>query len=56
MDGDILDIIEEQEKAYDYINQTIVNNKKISHAYLIEKNGYDNYLYFIKTMIILILI
>ena len=37
------DIKQQQEKFFEYINHSIILNKKISHAYLIETNGYKNY-------------
>ena len=50
-----MDIYNEQEKACAFIEKTIKENKKISHAYFIETNGYKNYLDFVKYMIKLIL-
>ena len=50
-----MDIYNEQEKACTFIEKTIKENKKISHAYFIETNGYKNYLDFVKYMIKLIL-
>lgn len=40
-----------QEKAYIFLDKIINKNKKISHAYLIETNGYKDYKSFIKYMI-----
>ena len=37
------DIIEKQKYFFDYINNSIVANKKLSHAYLIETNGFVDY-------------
>lgn len=45
-----MNIVDEQKKAYDFVDK-IINNKKISHAYFIETNNYDNYLYFVKYFI-----
>ncbi len=50
-----MDIYNEQEKACAFIEKTIKENQKISHAYFIETNGYKNYLDFVKYMIKLIL-
>ena len=46
-----MNIFEEQEKACNFIKKTINENKKISHAYLIETNDYYNYNSFIKYLI-----
>lgn len=37
------DIKKQQERFFEYINHSIILNKKISHAYLIETNGYKDY-------------
>ena len=37
------DIKQQQEKFFEYINHSINLNKKVSHAYLIETNGYKDY-------------
>ncbi len=50
-----MNIFSTQEKVCNFLEKTIKENKKISHAYLIETNGYNNYLDFIKYMIKLIL-
>ena len=36
-----MNFIEEQKKAYDFCEESIVKNKKLSHAYLIETNNYS---------------
>lgn len=46
-----MDCIKDQEKAYTFLDKIINKNKKISHAYLIETNGYNDYKVFIKYMI-----
>ena len=38
-----MNIFDEQKKACSFIEKTIKENKKISHAYLIETNDYYNY-------------
>ncbi len=45
----------EQKKLIDFVNKTILQNKKISHAYLIETNGYSDYMSFIKYFLKIIL-
>lgn len=46
-----MNIFDEQKKACSFIEKTIKENKKISHAYLIETNDYYNYNNFIKYLI-----
>lgn len=46
-----MEIVEKQEKAYKFVENSIIINKKISHAYLIETNGYENYNDFVKYLI-----
>jgi len=46
-----LNCIKDQEKAYSFLDKIINKNKKISHAYLIETNGYNDYKIFIKHMV-----
>ncbi len=46
-----MNCIKDQEKAYSFLDKIINKNKKISHAYLIETNGYNDYKIFIKHMV-----
>jgi len=46
-----LNCIKDQEIAYSFLDKIINKNKKISHAYLIETNGYNDYKIFIKHMV-----
>lgn len=46
-----MDTAIENQKAWIFLNNSIDKYKKISHAYLIETNGYDKCEYFIKEMI-----
>lgn len=48
-------IEEEQEKACCFIEKTIKDHHKLSHAYLIETNGYSSYMLFVKKMMKMIL-
>lgn len=48
-------IEKQQETAYQFIEKTININHKLSHAYLIETNGYADYMHFVKDMIKMIL-
>lgn len=51
------DIFEKQSHFFEYVNNSINMNKKVSHAYLIETNGYPDYkklvLEFIKIILLL---
>lgn len=47
--------MDNQTRAWDYVQKTIVENNKISHAYLIETNNSNDSLDFVKEMIKLIL-
>ena len=40
-----MNCIKDQEKAYSFLDKIINKNKKISHAYLIETNGYNDLKY-----------
>lgn len=44
-----------QFKFYDYIEKSIINNKKISHAYLIEVSNLSNYMEYIKDFVKILL-
>ncbi|MCI8346367.1 MAG: hypothetical protein HFJ12_00270 [Bacilli bacterium] len=44
-----------QKKFYDYIEKSIINNKKISHAYLIEIANLSNYMEFVNEFIKILL-
>ena len=46
---------EEQRDIFKYIDKTIIINKKISHAYLIETNNYDQHTTFIKEFLKILL-
>ena len=43
--------MDNQTRAWDYVQKTIVENNKISHAYLIETNNSNDSLDFVKEMI-----
>ena len=45
------DVIDNQKKFFDYVDNVISKNKKISHAYLIEVNDNKNYMSIIKKFI-----
>lgn len=51
----MLNVLEEQESFFKYINNSITVNKKISHAYLIETNGYQNHGEVLKELVKIIL-
>ena len=46
---------EEQKHIFEYIDKTISKNKKVSHAYLIETNGYEKGIEFIKEFLKILL-
>lgn len=45
------EVIKEQEEFFEYIENSITKNKKVSHAYLIETNGYEKYNIVIKGLV-----
>ena len=40
-----------QKKFYDYVEESIIHNQKISHAYLIEVSNLSNYMEFVNEFI-----
>lgn len=45
------EVINDQEEFFRYIENSITKNKKVSHAYLIETNGYEKYNIVIKELV-----
>lgn len=44
-------LYKEQEDFFSYVKKSIIENKRLSHAYLIESNSYPNYWLVVKEMI-----